>query len=60
MMMIPILLLMATTIPSVEQATPSRQPQLAAAHGMVAMTFGSGSKIYFASSPDQGSAGTLR
>jgi len=54
MMMIPILFLMATTIPSVEQSTPSRQPQLAAAHGIVAMTFGSGSKIYFASSPDQG------
>jgi hypothetical protein len=55
-MLIPILYLMAatTTIPSVEPATPSRQPQLAAAHGIVAMTFGSGSKVYYASSPDQG------
>ena len=47
-MLIQALFLMATAIPG------SRQPQLAAAQGLVAMTFGSGSSIYFASSSDQG------
>jgi hypothetical protein len=31
-----------------------RQPQLAAAPGMVAMVFGAGPDIYFASSKDEG------
>ncbi|MSV29016.1 MAG: hypothetical protein EXQ52_09770 [Bryobacterales bacterium] len=31
---------------------PYRQPQLAAAHGLVAMTFGGGSSIYFTSSSE--------
>jgi len=53
-MLIPILYLMASSIAPVDPAAVPRQPQLGAAHGMVAMTFGSGSKIYFASSPDQG------
>jgi hypothetical protein len=52
-MLIPILFLMATRIDTVP-AAPSRQPQLAAAHGVVAMTFGSGSSVYFTSSSDQG------
>lgn len=47
-MLIPMLLLMASTIPG------SRQPQLAAGQGVVGMTFGSGTSIYYASSPDQG------
>jgi hypothetical protein len=33
---------------------PNRQPQLAAGHGMVALTFAAGSSIYFASSADGG------
>jgi hypothetical protein len=53
-MLLPILFLMATRIESVAPAIPARQPQLAAAHGTVAMTFGSGSSIYFTSSSDQG------
>ena len=53
-MLIPIVLLLASSIPQVSPHAPSRQPQLAAAHGVVGMTFGSGSSIYFASSSDQG------
>jgi hypothetical protein len=53
-MLLPILFLVATRIESVEPALPARQPQLAAAHGLVAMTFGSGTSIYFTSSSDQG------
>src|SRR5688572_2680802 len=54
-MLIPILFLMTTRVIQPEGATaPSRQPQLASAHGLVAMTFGSGSTIYFASSRDGG------
>jgi BNR repeat-like domain len=53
-MLIPILFLAATSIQRAEPTVPSRQPQLSAARGLVAMTFGSGSSIYFASSSDQG------
>ena len=53
-MLIPALFLMASSIPPVTPSVPTRQPQLAAAHGIVAMTFGSGTSIYFTSSPDQG------
>ena len=52
-MLIPILYLMATSIAPINPAAPSRQPQLAAAHGVVAMTFGSGTSIYLISSADQ-------
>jgi hypothetical protein len=52
-MYLPILFL-ASLIPSGDPAVPYRQPQLAAAHGQVAMTFGAGKTIYFASSSDQG------
>lgn len=33
---------------------PARQPQVAAAHGVVAVTFGAGSSIYYAASKDGG------
>ena len=49
-MLIPFLFLLAETIAPV----PFRQPQLAAAHGQVAMAFGAGASIYFARSKDQG------
>lgn len=52
-MLLPILLLSAAAI-APDAAVPFKQPQLAAAHGQVAMTFGGGSTIYFAPSPDQG------
>ncbi len=54
MIFIPLVFLMAASIAPVEPPAPSRQPQLAAGHGLVGMTFGSGSSIYFTSSPDQG------
>jgi hypothetical protein len=47
-------LLLASRLQPAPEATPYRQPQLAAAHGRVAMTFGSGGAVYFASSPDEG------
>ncbi len=53
-MLLPILLLMAPRITPETPAVPFRQPQLAAAYGQVAMTFGAGSSIYFTSSPDEG------
>ena len=40
----------AATMPDISP----RQPQLAAAHGTVAMTYGAGSTVYFRSSTDQG------
>jgi hypothetical protein len=48
------LLLLATSIQPALPDVPYRQPQLTAAHGVVAMTFGGGSSIYFAASKDQG------
>lgn len=48
------LLLVATAIHPALPDVPYRQPQLTAAYGIVAMTFGAGSSIYFASSKDQG------
>jgi hypothetical protein len=48
------LLLLAARIQSEAPAPPYRQPQLAAAHGKVAMVFGGGPSLYFAASPDQG------
>src|SRR5450432_2562206 len=54
MLHISVLFLMATSIAPVEPPAPSRQPQLASANGIVAMTFGSGTSVYFASSTDQG------
>ena len=52
-MTLPVLVLMATRFaPEGATPTPFRQPQLAAAHGRVAMTFGSGTAIYFTSSSD--------
>src|SRR6185503_18812821 len=54
-MLLPMLFLMATRVIQPEgAAAPSRQPQLAAGQGMVAMTFGSGATIYFTSSSDGG------
>ncbi|MBY0504222.1 MAG: glycoside hydrolase [Bryobacteraceae bacterium] len=52
-MLLPLLLLAARLDPA-NTAIPYRQPQLAAAHGQVAMTFGAGSAIYYAASKDQG------
>jgi hypothetical protein len=48
------LLFLAWTIKPQSDTIPFRQPQLAAAHGQVAMAFGGGSSIYFAASPDNG------
>lgn len=52
-MFLPILLLAAHIEPA-NVSVPYRQPQLAAGHGEVAMVFGGGSSLYFASSSDQG------
>ena len=55
-MVFPVLFLLAAaeTIAPQSDTVPFRQPQLAAAHGLVAMTFGAGASIFFASSQDQG------
>lgn len=55
-MMFPVLFLLAAaeTIAPRSEAVPFRQPQLASAHGQVAMAFGAGASIFFASSQDQG------
>ncbi len=53
-MLLPALLFSIVHIPPADAAVPYRQPQLAAAHGLVAMTFGGGSSLYFTSSSDQG------
>ena len=53
-MLISVLFLMANSIGPVQLPTPARQPQLSAGQGLVAMTFGSGTGIYFTSSSDQG------
>jgi hypothetical protein len=47
-------LLLATMLRPEGAAPPFRQPQPAAGHGRVAMTFGAGSSIYFAASVDGG------
>src|SRR5437764_8685388 len=46
--------LVAFHLPPVSPAAPSRQPQLAAAGGTVAMVFGAGDSIWLARSPDGG------
>jgi len=51
--MIPFLLF-AISIQPAQDGVPPRQPQPAASPGMAAMTYGAGSSIYFASSPDGG------
>lgn len=48
------LLLLASSIQPQEASQPYKQPQLAAGHGLVAMTFGAGHNIYFAPSTDGG------
>ncbi len=53
-MLLPVLVLLASRIQPADVAVPFRQPQLAAAHGQVAMVFGGGRAIYFAASGDQG------
>ena len=55
-MLTPVLVLLAAaeTIAPQSEAVPFRQPQLAAAHGQVSMTFGAGASLFFASSQDQG------
>ncbi len=53
-MLLPIFFLMTTRIAPQAATVPFRQPQLAAAHGQIAMTFGGGSSIYFTSSTDHG------
>ncbi len=55
-MLSPVLFLLAAaeTIAPQSEAVPFRQPQLAAAHGQVAMTFGAGASIFFAASQNQG------
>ena len=46
--------LLALHLGPVSPSLPNRQPQLAAANGMVAMVFGSGESIWFARSDDDG------
>lgn len=53
-MILPILLALTIQIHPDSAETQYRQPQLAAAHGQVALTFGSTSAIYFSPSPDGG------
>lgn len=53
-MLLPFYLFMAAELHGDSPAKPYRQPQLAAGHGQVVMTFGGGSTIYFASSADGG------
>ena len=53
-MLLPVLILLASRIQPADVAVPFRQPQMAAAHGQVAMVFGGGRAIYFAASSDQG------
>lgn len=45
---------LSMNIGPVSNGVPNRQPQLASAHGMVALTFAAGQSIYFASSTDDG------
>jgi hypothetical protein len=53
-MILPILFLAAVHLQSGAPAVEYRQPQLAAGNGIVAMTYGAGNSIYFASSRDNG------
>ncbi len=53
-MMLPVLALLAISIKPEVETVPFRQPQLAAAHGLVAMAFGGGKSIYVSVSKDQG------
>src|SRR5690348_8833483 len=46
--------LLALHLPPVSPNSPNRQPQFAAANGVVAMTFGSGDSIWFTRSADDG------
>lgn len=48
------LLLLALHIQPGTSGLPNRQPQLGVGHGQVALVYGAGNSIYFASSPDQG------
>ena len=52
MTILPFLLLLAVELP--HPGADARQPQLAAAQGQVALTYGSGNTIYFARSTDGG------
>src|SRR4051794_14417075 len=54
MIAIPVLLFASVVRPSQGTDVPYRQPQLAAAHGRVGMTFGAGSSIFFSVSKDNG------
>ena len=54
-MHLPTIVLLATRLaPKGVEPPPYRQPQLAAAHGKVAMAFGAGTSIYFTASADGG------
>jgi len=53
-MILPALFLMAVHIQPDAPAVEYRQPQLGAGNGMVAMAYGAGKSIYFASSKDNG------
>ncbi len=54
MTLLPFLLLLSVELPPHAGAPELHQPQLAAAHGQVALVYGSGSTIYFAGSADGG------
>lgn len=54
MTLLPVLLLFAAQIQPAPNGPAYRQPQLAAGHGQVALAFGAGRAIYFASSTDGG------
>ncbi len=46
--------LLLLNIPPVSERAPNKQPQLAAANGVVALVFGSGNSVMFAQSTDDG------
>lgn len=47
-------ILLAMNIPPISDGTPNRQPQLALARGVTALTFGSGNAVMFSQSKDGG------
>jgi hypothetical protein len=52
--MLVVAVLLALHLPPVSPTAPNRQPQFAASNGTVALAFGSGESIWFASSTDNG------
>jgi hypothetical protein len=53
-MTLPLILFLALNIPPISDATPNKQPQLAASNEAIAMVFGSGHTVLYARSTDNG------